>query len=282
MGEITTMTEEEHNSNPLNKEQTDASATAQDSVNEQTNQTDQTAQTEGSQESQESEETQETEVPEEPEEPKEPEEPVKMVEISEKRLLELETAESVALENLKRERAESINYRKRLQKQRDEFAELASVRVLNKVLTVQDDLRRVVENSNGEIPENHMEGIKLVQQRLEGIFNQEGVELIVIEEGKSKYDPKFMEAVVSQPIPNMPANIVIGVISQGFKKGDRVLRAAKVMISKAVEPPKETPAEQTEQSEQTSQSTDNSTEDNSQTQDATTGNAPETSENGGN
>ncbi len=60
-----------------------------------------------------------------------------MVEISEKRLNELENAESIALENLKRERAESINYRKRLQKQRDEFAELASVRVLNKLLNVK-------------------------------------------------------------------------------------------------------------------------------------------------
>ena len=121
-----------------------------------------------------------------------------MIEISEKRLNELENAESIALENLKRERAESINYRKRLQKQRDEFAELASVRVLNKLLNVKDDLKRVIDNANDEIPQNHLEGINLVEQRLEGIFNQEGVEIIKIKEGTTLYDPNMMEAVVSK------------------------------------------------------------------------------------
>ena len=156
-----------------------------------------------------------------------------MIEISEKRLNELENAESIALENLKRERAESINYRKRLQKQRDEFAELASVRVLNKLLNVKDDLKRVIDNANDEIPQNHLEGINLVEQRLEGIFNQEGVEIIKIKEGTTLYDPNMMEAVVSQELDNVKPNTVLGVISQGFKKGERILRAAKVMISKS-------------------------------------------------
>ena len=161
------------------------------------------------------------------------EEEVVMVEISEKRLNELENAESIALENLKRERAESINYRKRLQKQRDEFAELASVRVLNKLLNVKDDLKRVIDNANDEIPPNHLEGINLVEQRLEGIFNQEGVEIIKIKEGTTLYDPNMMEAVVSLELDNVKPNTVLGVISQGFKKGERILRAAKVMISKS-------------------------------------------------
>jgi len=164
------------------------------------------------------------------------EEEVVMVEISEKRLNELENAESIALENLKRERAESINYRKRLQKQRDEFAELASVRVLNKLLNVKDDLKRVIDNANDEIPPNHLEGINLVEQRLEGIFNQEGVEIIKIKEGTTLYDPNMMEAVVSQELDNVKPNTVLGVISQGFKKGERILRAAKVMISKSPNP----------------------------------------------
>ena len=161
------------------------------------------------------------------------EEEVVMIEISEKRLNELENAESIALENLKRERAESINYRKRLQKQRDEFAELASVRVLNKLLNVKDDLKRVIDNANDEIPQNHLEGINLVEQRLEGIFNQEGVEIIKSKEGTTLYDPNMMEAVVSQELDNVKPNTVLGVISQGFKKGERILRAAKVMISKS-------------------------------------------------
>lgn len=233
---------------------------------------------ETSQQSETSAEGQSEEVKEEEEE-----EPEEMVEVPKSRYEELVNAEEIALENLKRERAESINYRKRLQRQRDEFAELASVRVLTKVLAVKDDLKRVVDNSNNEIPETHMEGIQLVQQRLEGIFNQEGVELIKINEGDTKYDPKFMEAVVSQPMPNVEPNTVIGVISQGFKKGDRVLRAAKVMISKAPEEKKTKEENQESSDESSKSSSDIPTEESStQTQEAATGDAPDQKGNSGN
>ncbi|MHA2502510.1 MAG: nucleotide exchange factor GrpE [Candidatus Kariarchaeaceae archaeon] len=197
-------------------------------------------------------------VSEESEVPEEPEEPVEMVEVAKNRLEELELAEAKFIEDLKRERAEGINYRKRLQKQRDEFAEIASAQILSKVLVAFDDLNRVIDNANGEIPEGHMEGISLVKQRLQGIFEQEGVSLIKVEEGKTRYNPSEMEAVVSQPIEGVEPNTVMGLIAQGFKKGDRVLRPAKVMISKAVAQPvkEETKSETSENP--------NSSEDNSE------------------
>lgn len=177
------------------------------------------------------------EVEQKPEESSKKEEPVEMVEIPKTRLEELENAEAIALEQIKRERAESINYRKRLQKQRDEFAEIASARVLTKLLAVQDDLKRILDNGRDEIPKEHLEGIELLSQRIKGIFESENVALIDIKEGKTKYDPHFHEAIVAQPIPGVPENTIVQVISSGFVKTDRVLRPAKVIISKA--PPKE-------------------------------------------
>ena len=56
---------------------------------------------------------------------------------------------------------------------------------------------------------------------------------VKIKEGTTLYDPNMMEAVVSQELDNVKPNTVLGVISQGFKKGERILRAAKVMISKS-------------------------------------------------
>lgn len=170
---------------------------------------------------------------------KEEVEQIELVEIPKKRLEELEKVEARVLEELKLERANSINYRKRLEKQRDEFAELASVRVLTKLLSVKDDLDRIVENGQSDIPETHFTGIQLLQQRIEGIFNQEKVSLIKIEAGKTKYDPKYHEAIVAQPVEGIEPNIVISIVNAGFAKGDRVLRAAKVIISKSTEPPKE-------------------------------------------
>lgn len=163
---------------------------------------------------------------------------IEMVEIPKKRLDELVIVEERVLEEIKLERANSINYRKRLEKQRDEFVEIASVRVLSKLLAVKDDLDRIVENGKDEIPENHFKGIELLQQRTEGIFNQEGVTIIKIEVGKTKYDPKFHEAIVSQPVEDVVPNTILSIVNAGFQKGDRVLRASKVIISKSIEEPK--------------------------------------------
>lgn len=167
------------------------------------------------------------------------EEPPEMVEIEKKRLQELEVAESKALEELKLARADAINYRKRLEKQRDEFAEYASSRVLTKLLDVRDDVMRILENGKDAIPPDHLDGIKLLDQRIQGIFDQENVKLLTVQEGKTKYDPVKHEAILAQPIEGIAPNTVITLVSSGFVKGERVLRPAKVIISQALPKPVE-------------------------------------------
>ncbi|MHA2089664.1 MAG: nucleotide exchange factor GrpE [Candidatus Kariarchaeaceae archaeon] len=169
------------------------------------------------------------------EEEKEPE-PVEMVEIPKTRLEELETVEARALEEVKLERASAINYRKRLEKQRDEFAEVASVRVLKKVLNIKDDIQRILDNGKETIPKEHLEGIDLLRQRVDGIFDQENVTLIKIKEGKTAYDPYKHEAILTVPVEDKNPNIILTLVNAGFVKGDRVIRPAKVIIS--VRPPK--------------------------------------------
>lgn len=173
---------------------------------------------------------------EEKEEEKE-EEPVEMVEIPKKRLEELESVEVRVLEEIKRERASAINYRKRLEKQRDDFADIASARILGKLIAVKDDLSRIIENGSEEIPKEHMKGIKLVLQRIDGMFENEGVSIIKIKPGKTVYDPTKHEAIFAQPIDTMTPNTIISVASHGFQYKERTLKAAQVIISKAI--PKE-------------------------------------------
>ena len=169
------------------------------------------------------------------------EEPVEMVEIPKKKLEELETIEVRVLEEIKRERASAINYRKRLEKQRDDFADIASARILGKLIAVKDDISRIIENGSEEIPKEHMKGIKLVQQRIDTMFENEGVSIIKIKPGKTVYDPNKHEAIFAQPIDDMKPNTIISVVSHGFQFKERTLKAAQVIISKVI--PKETPKE---------------------------------------
>lgn len=166
------------------------------------------------------------------------EEEVEMVEIPVKRFEELENAEAIALEEIKRERASVINYRKRLEKQRDEFAEIASARVLSKVLQLKDDLNRILDNGKEDIPKEHLEGIQLMSQRIKTIFEQEGVTILEVKVGKTIFDPRFHEPILAQPNADLPNKTITTVVNVGFMKGDRVLRPAKVIITQKPQEPK--------------------------------------------
>ncbi len=157
------------------------------------------------------------------------------VQISKQRYEELVNAEAIALEEVKRARADSINFRRRVEKEKEEFQKFASAKVFKKLIPLLDDIHRLIEHGKEDIPETHLASIKSLEQRLNSIFQQEGVKIIEIVKKETKFDPRFHEAVFAQPTDEVEPNVVIEVISNGFYKDNTVLRPAKVVISKAVE-----------------------------------------------
>lgn len=184
---------------------------------------------------------------EKPEEKKEKEKKVEMVEIPKSRLEELETVEEKALEKIKLETANAINYRKRIDKQKEDAVEFASAKILSKLIVIKDDLKRILENGKEDIPDNHYQGIEMLNQRINDLFKQENVKLMPIKEGKTAYDPRFHEAILAQPVEGMLPNIILTVVSNGFQMKDRVLKPAQVIISKEIPKPKEEKKEEPEE-----------------------------------
>ena len=145
------------------------------------------------------------------------------------------------LEEIKMERANAINYRKRLEKQRDEFADVASSRILSKLISVKDDLNRIIKNGKDDIPADHMKGIELLLQRVDGMFDSEGVSISKIESGKTRYDPNKHEAIMAIPTDDLKPNIIMDLVTNGVIMKERVLKAAQVVISKGLPKAKEEP-----------------------------------------
>lgn len=172
------------------------------------------------------------------------------VQIPKKRYDELVNAEAIALEEIKRARADSINFRRRVEKEKEEFQKFASANVFKKLIPLLDDIKRLIEHGKDEIPETHMASIESLEQRLQSIFQQEGVKIIEIIKKETKFDPRFHEAVFAQPTEEVEPNVVLDVISNGFYKENTVLRPAKVVISKAVEQPKEQDAAPSEENKE--------------------------------
>lgn len=123
------------------------------------------------------------------------------------------------LENrLKRVLADYANLEKRVVREKGDFVKLANAQLLDKMLSVLDDL---------ELCEGHLKdkGLSLVCSRFQEVLASEDVEKIKAL-GK-KFNPETMDAVEIVPGPK---NKVVEVVLKGYLLNDKVLRPAKVKV----------------------------------------------------
>jgi len=143
-------------------------------------------------------------------------------------------AASEYLDALQRERASFINYKRRMEQERTETVQYASVELLKKLLPVVDDFDRAL----AAIPEKErinnkwVEGIELIARKLHTILEQQGVE--PIEALNQPFDPNLMEAVAFEDNAGEGDHVdtVSEVFGKGYKLRDRVLRPAMVKVSR--------------------------------------------------
>ena len=148
--------------------------------------------------------------------------------------LEEKTAEAQEnLDKLRRTMADFSNYRKRHEKEQEQAAKWANARLITELLPVIDDLERAIGEAcaNGNEPA-WVDGIELVEHKLESALAKFGLEEIVAEPG-TPFDPNIHEAVLYQEAENFGEGAVTGTLRKGYKLGDRVLRATMVSVSKA-------------------------------------------------
>ena len=143
---------------------------------------------------------------------------------------QLEEAEAKAAENLdgwQRSQAEFVNYKKRVQ--RDREMDYASMKgdIIKKMLPVLDDMERALANRpEGDSWAN---GMELITRKFQGILEAEGV--IRIEAAGQPFDPNFHEAISSEPNEEVESGHIIEVVQNGYMSGERVIRPAMVRVA---------------------------------------------------
>ncbi|HZC19330.1 MAG TPA: nucleotide exchange factor GrpE [Rubrobacteraceae bacterium] len=131
------------------------------------------------------------------------------------------------LDNARRMKAELENSRKRQEKERARFVQLASERLVKELLPVLDNLDRALE-VEGDI----REGIKATRDLLFSILGQEGL-TPVASDGQS-FDPVVHEAVMSQPSDEHEEDTILQTLERGYVLNGKPIRPAKVVVSKQV------------------------------------------------
>ena len=148
----------------------------------------------------------------------------------------LEQAQQEAAENLdtaQRAQAEMVNFRRRTDEDRIANAKYANSRLIANILPVLEELDLAISHteSSSEINDSFLEGIKLIQRKLTGVLESEGV--AAIEAVGLMFNPMEHEAVGTEESSEVEPGYITQILRPGFRLHDRVIRPAQVMVATA-------------------------------------------------
>ena len=139
-----------------------------------------------------------------------------------------------ALARLQRVTADYQNYRKRVVKQQADSRDFVVADVIKTLLPIVDDVERSLDAAGGaDSVESVADGLRIVHDHFHQALR--GHDLEPIESVGKPFDPALHEALMDQDAPDVPPRTVVQEYARGYRLGDRVLRPAKVVISKAAE-----------------------------------------------
>ena len=129
--------------------------------------------------------------------------------------------------------AEFENYKKRKQRESDEFKKFANETIFRQLLTVVDNLERAIFSTKENSDEGGLlEGVKLTHKEILKLFETFNVKPVEAE--NQPFDPNFHQAVTQEETDDFPENSVSKVLQKGYLLHDRLIRPAMVVVSKRV------------------------------------------------
>jgi molecular chaperone GrpE len=128
--------------------------------------------------------------------------------------------------------ADFDNYRKRMQRDLADFRLYANEQLALELLPVIDHLGLALKHA-GVAEENVQglqQGVELVYKQLRDVLEKFGIKSF--ESQGEPFDPAKHDAIMQVERADVPANTVVQVLNEGYLYHDKVLRHAKVGVSK--------------------------------------------------
>lgn len=130
-------------------------------------------------------------------------------------------------DSLQRLQAEFENYKKRMDKEKAEFAQYAAAEFMGKCLPILDMLDAALKNT--EDHQKFVEGIQLLHKEFVDLLKKEGLHPIEAE-GK-QFDSHFHDVVMKE-VSEKEEDTVLEEFQKGYMLKDKVLRHSKVKVAK--------------------------------------------------
>ena len=143
----------------------------------------------------------------------------------------LEEKNQEYLTGWQKERADSVNLRKRLEEEKKEFAKFAKEDITTELISVLDSFESAFKNKEAweKVDKNWRIGVEYIHSQLINILSNHGIS--VISPLGEKFNPQRDDAVENVPVENKEEeNKIVEVVSIGYKLHDKIIRAPKVKI----------------------------------------------------
>lgn len=131
---------------------------------------------------------------------------------------------------LQRERADFINFRKRIEREKSDLRSTIMGQTLTKFLSVVDDFDRAIEATPDDVAENGwVTGFQLIHKKFHDLLTQ--LEVTELNPVGELFDPNLHEAIGSVDSDEHESGTVVEVLQKGYAMNDKCLRVAMVRVA---------------------------------------------------
>ncbi|MDE2950545.1 MAG: nucleotide exchange factor GrpE [Chloroflexota bacterium] len=129
-----------------------------------------------------------------------------------------------------RARAEFANYKKRIERERIEVFQRASLDTLKALLPIVDDFDRAFESLPEDISDNPwIGGVSMIQRKFVALLEQYEVE--TIDPTGDLFDPNLHQAIGTEESDEVESGHVTETLQKGYRAGEQILRLALVKVA---------------------------------------------------
>ena len=139
-------------------------------------------------------------------------------------------------DRLLRKQADFDNWRKRMQRDREDFSAHAVADLISALLPVLDGFDRALKHRDQRVPEQFYQGMELIHRELFEVLSRAG--LAQVETAGQVFDPHFHQAVETVEAPGARDQEIVEEVQRGYKLKHRLLRPATVKVAAAARPEK--------------------------------------------
>ncbi|MGD8352525.1 MAG: nucleotide exchange factor GrpE [Pseudomonadota bacterium] len=126
--------------------------------------------------------------------------------------------------------ADFDNYRKRMEKEKEEIVCFANERLIHELLPILDNLQRALSTSLDKAgADSILEGVRMVNTQLHSVLGACGLEPVQAVGGP--FDPQYHEAIGVLPSEEHDEGTVISELQKGYSLKGRILRPSIVHVA---------------------------------------------------